>query len=209
MRPSHEPETADGGPEIDDAELVAAALGGSEEAFHQIVERFQRPVFSLIARMVGDPATAEDLAQETFLKAFRRLATYDPERRFSSWLFKIAHNTTLDHLRRRGPQTVTLEPEDEEGGGLAAVLADDSLRSPETAAQRGDLAAALGAAVGALRPEYREIVLLRYQEGLAYQEIAEVAGLPLGTVKTHLHRARKELIAALAAAGWGPEGIAG
>jgi RNA polymerase sigma-70 factor (ECF subfamily) len=104
---------------------------------------------------------------------------------------------------------VTLEPEDEEGGGLAAVLADDSLRSPETAAQRGDLAAALGAAVGALRPEYREIVLLRYQEGLAYQEIAEVAGLPLGTVKTHLHRARKELIAALAAAGWGPEGIAG
>jgi len=175
------------------------------------VERFQRPVFTLIARMVGEPATAEDLAQETFLKAFRRLATYDRERRFSSWLFKIAHNTTLDHLRRRGPETVPLErPEDDEGGGgLAAVLADESLRSPEAAAQRGDLAAALGAAVGALRPEYREIVLLRYQEGLAYQEIAEVAGLPLGTVKTHLHRARRELMAALGAAGWGPEGIAG
>lgn len=191
---------------------MTAALGGSEEAFRRLVERFQRPVFTLVVRMVGDPAAAEDLAQETFLKAFRRLATYDPERKFSSWLFKIAHNTTLDHLRRRGPESVPLERTDDDpegGGGLAAVLADDSLRSPEAAAQRGDLAAALGAAVGALRPEYREIVLLRYQEGMAYQDIAEVSGLPLGTVKTHLHRARKELMAALGAAGWGPEGIAG
>ena len=174
------------------------------------MERFQRPVFTLIVRMVGDPATAEDLAQEAFLKAFRRLGTYDPERRLSSWLFKIAHNTTLDHLRRRGTETVPLEaPEEDERGGLAAVLADDTLRSPEATAQRGDLAAALATAVGALRPEYREIVLLRYQEGLAYQEIAEVADLPLGTVKTHLHRARRELMAALEAAGWGPEGIPG
>jgi RNA polymerase sigma-70 factor (ECF subfamily) len=87
------------------------------------------------------------------------------------------------------------------------VLADPSERSPDAVAQRGDLARALGRAVGALRPEYREVVLLRYQEGLAYQEIADVAGLPLGTVKTHLHRARHELIAALRAMGWGAEGI--
>lgn len=175
------------------------------------MERFQRPVFTLIARMVGDAMTAEDLAQETFLKAFRRLSTYDRERKFSSWLFKIAHNTTLDHLRRHAPDAIPLERpgEDEGGGGPAAVLADETLRSPEATAQRGDLAAALGAAVAALRPEYREIVLLRYQEELAYQEIAEVTALPLGTVKTHLHRARKELMAALETAGWGPEGIPG
>ncbi len=197
-------------PETGDAELVAAAVGGSQEAFQTLVERFERPLFSLVVRMVGDPATAEDLAQEAFLKAFRHLASYDPNRKFSSWLFKIAHNTTLDHLRRHGLETVPLEKsEDEDGGGLSAVLADDSLRSPEAVAQRGDLAAALAAAIGALRLEYREIVLLRYQEGLAYQEIAEVADLPLGTVKTHLHRARKELMAALEAAGWGPEGIVG
>lgn len=172
------------------------------------MERFQRPVFTLIARMVGDAMTAEDLAQETFLKAFRRLSTYDRERKLSSWLFKIAHNTALDHLRRHSPDAVPLESsEEEETGGLAAVLADESERSPETAAQRGDLAAALAAAVARLRPEYREIVLLRYQEELPYQEIAEVTSLPLGTVKTHLHRARKELMAALEAAGWGPEGI--
>lgn len=197
-------------PEIGDTELVAAAVGGSQEAFQTLVERFERPVFSLVVRMVGEPATAEDLSQEAFLKAFRHLDSYDPSRKFSSWLFKIAHNTTLDHLRRHGLETVPLErPDDDEGHGLAAVLADDTLRSPEAAAQRSDLASALAAAIDTLRPEYREIVLLRYQEGLAYQEIAEVADLPLGTVKTHLHRARGELMAALEAAGWGPEGIVG
>lgn len=190
-----------------DRELVAAALAGAQEAFRQLVLRFERPVFSLIARMVGDPAAAEDLAQETFLKAYRHLATYDPERKFSSWLFKIAHNTTLDHLRRRELETVPLENPDEERGGLVEVLTDPSERGPETVAQRTDLARALGRAVGALRPEYREVVLLRYQEGLAYQEIADIAELPLGTVKTQLHRARKELIEALAAQGWGVEGI--
>lgn len=189
---------------------MVAALGGSQEAYRLLVERFQRPVFSLIARMVGDAGAAEDLAQETFVKAFRNLASYDRSRKLSSWLFKIAHNTALDRLRRRGLDEVPLDkPEDDEGGGLAAVLSDEALRSPEALAQRGDLGAALAAAVGALRPEYREIVLLRYQEGIAYQEIAEIAGLPLGTVKTHLHRARKEMIAALRAQGWGPEGIDG
>lgn len=193
---------------IDDADLVAAALDGSQEAYGELLRRFERPVFSLVARMVRDPALAEDLAQEAFIKAFRHLDTYDHSRRFSSWLFKIAHNTTLDHLRRRGLDTVPLEkPAAEEGGGLASVLTDPESRSPEALAQRGDLAAALSRAVGELRPDYREVVVLRYQEGLSYQEIADVADLPLGTVKTHIHRARKELVEALAAAGWGAEGI--
>lgn len=196
---------------ITDRELVARALEGSTEAQHLLVRRFEKPVLSLIVRMVRDPALAEDLAQEAFIKAFRHLRKYDPKRKLASWLFKIAHNTTLDHLRRHAPDAIPLERpgEDEGGGGPAAVLADETLRSPEATAQRGDLAAALGAAVAALRPEYREIVLLRYQEELAYQEIAEVTALPLGTVKTHLHRARKELMAALETAGWGPEGIPG
>jgi RNA polymerase sigma-70 factor (ECF subfamily) len=193
-----------------DIQLVAAALAGSEEAYRELLARYERPVFSLIVRMVGDRSLAEDLAQETFIKAFRRLDTYDRERKLSSWLFKIAHNTALDHLRRRGLETVPLEtPAEDEGGDLIAVLTDPAGRSPEAGVARGDLAAALERAVGGLRPEYREAVLLRFREGLAYQEIAEITGQPLGTVKTQLHRARKELIEALAAMGWGPGGIGG
>jgi RNA polymerase sigma-70 factor, ECF subfamily len=190
-----------------DAQLVARALAGSQEAFRDLVLRFERPVFSLIARMVQDPAMAEDLTQEAFVKAYRSLRTYDASRKLSSWLFKIAHNTTIDHLRRHVPDTVSLEaPQDEEGrGGLAAVLSDDSVENPAAAAERRDMARSLERAISRLRPEYREAVVLFYLEGATYQEICDVTGLPLGTVKTNLHRARKELAAEMSALGWGAE----
>lgn len=192
---------------LTDAELVARALQGHQEAFREIVVRFERPVYSLVARMVQDPGLAEDLAQEVFIKAFRRLDTYDPQRKLSSWLFKIAHNTTIDHLRRHAPETVPLEAErdDEHRGGLAAVLSDTSTENPSAAAERKDMARALERAIARLRPEYRESVVLFYIEGASYQEICEATGLPLGTVKTNLHRARKELAQAMADLGWGPE----
>jgi RNA polymerase sigma-70 factor (ECF subfamily) len=189
---------------ITDAELVARALDGSQEAFRLLVERFERPIFSLVARMVQDPGTAEDLAQEVFVKAFRRLDTYDPGRKFASWLFKIAHNTTIDYLRRGGPETVPLENAEDQGGGggLLAVL-PDPVESPLAAAERRDLGRALERAIAALRLDYREAVILFYVEGASYQEICEATGLPLGTVKTNLHRARKELARAMERLGWG------
>jgi RNA polymerase sigma-70 factor (ECF subfamily) len=189
-----------------DSELVASALKGSQDAFRELVVRFERPVYSLIVRMVRDPATAEDLAQDAFVKAYRSLRGYDPSRKLSSWLFKIAHNTTIDHLRRHAPETVPLEapPDHEDGrGGLAAVLADGSVEDPAAAAERRDMASSLERAVSRLRPEYREAVVLFYVEGASYQEICEVTGLPLGTVKTNLHRARKELAQEMSALGWG------
>jgi RNA polymerase sigma-70 factor (ECF subfamily) len=189
-----------------DAELAASAVRGSQDAFRELVRRFERPVYSLVLRMVRDPATAEDLAQEVFVKAFRRLSTYDSQWKFSSWLFKIAHNTTIDHLRRGAPETVPLEAgQDEEGrGGLAAVLADETVEDPGAAAERRDLARSLERAIRLLRPDYREAVLMFYVHGASYQEICEVTGQPLGTVKTNLHRARKELAQAMAGLGWGP-----
>ncbi|HMB53526.1 MAG TPA: sigma-70 family RNA polymerase sigma factor [Thermoanaerobaculia bacterium] len=197
--------------QLSDAEVVEEALAGSQDAFRELVRRFERPVFSLVVRMVRDRTTAEDLTQEAFVKAFRGLDGYDASRKFSSWLFKIAHNATIDHLRRRELDTVPLEApagdDDEAGGGLARVLADPASRGPDVVAGRGDLATALRQSVRLLRPEYREIVLLRYGEGMAYEEIAEIAELPLGTVKTYIHRARKELMATLSEAGWGPEGL--
>lgn len=189
-----------------DAELVADTLKGSQEAFGELVVRFERPVYSLVARMVQNPALAEDLAQEVFLKAYKRLDTYDPARKFSSWLFKIAHNTTIDHLRRHAPETVPLEADrqEEDRGGLAAVLADTSSEDPSAAAERRDMARSLERAIARLRPEYRELVVLFYVEGVSYQDLCETTGLPLGTVKTNLHRARKELAREMAAQGWGP-----
>ncbi len=199
-----------------DAELVASALAGSQPAFRDLVVRFERPVYTLVLRMVHDSSTAEDLAQEVFLKAYRHLATYDPQRKFASWLFKIAHNTTIDHLRRADLNTVPLAPmageaagDEAEGGGLLAVLADTATESPGVTAERHAMARALERAIAALRPEYREAVMLRYVEGLSYQEVCEALGLPMGTLKTNLHRARKQLAAAMSAAGWGPaEGAA-
>jgi RNA polymerase sigma-70 factor, ECF subfamily len=187
-----------------DAELVTSALRGSDDAFRDLVVRFERPVYALILRMVREPEVAQELAQEAFVKAYRHLGSYDPRRKFASWLFKVAHNTTIDHLRRGELDTVPLAGEDDAGGGLLAVLADGAAENPAAAAERRDMARALERAIAGLRPEYREAVVLRYIEGLAYQEICEVLRLPAGTVKTNLHRARKELATAMRAAGWGP-----
>jgi RNA polymerase sigma-70 factor, ECF subfamily len=151
--------------------------------------------------MVRDRELGEDLAQEVFLKAYRALGSYDPERKFSSWLFKIAHNTTIDHLRKGELQTVTLEAESPDDRGLAEVLEDTSTVTPEHRMLGTDLGVALVEAIQELRPAYREVILLRHREDLSYQEIVEVTGASLGTVKTNLHRARKELAERLRARG--------
>ena len=188
-----------------DAELVASALRGSQDAFRELVVRFERPVYSLVLRMVQDPGTAEDLAQEVFVKAYRRLDTYDPQWKFSSWLFKIAHNTTIDHLRRGAPETVPLEAEDDDAGRASPRCWPT--RPPTTRKRRPSSGTWRGRSSRPsprLRPEYREAVLMFYAHGASYQEICEVTGLPLGTVKTNLHRARKELAQAMTALGWAP-----
>jgi RNA polymerase sigma-70 factor (ECF subfamily) len=169
------------------------AVAGSQPAFQEIVRRYERPVFNLIARIVRDPALAEDVAQDAFVKAFRNLGGFDITRRFSSWIFRIANNAAVDAVRRRraNPVIDAKVPEP-----LASPVPDQV----ETAA----LASAIDRAISALRPEWRAVVVLRYEEGLSYEEIAEALGIPEGTVKTFVHRARKELAERLAAAGWAP-----
>ncbi|MEM7351877.1 MAG: sigma-70 family RNA polymerase sigma factor [Acidobacteriota bacterium] len=189
-----------------DAELVARTLAGSPDAFRVLVERYQRPMLSLIVRMVGDPSLAEDLAQEAFVKAYRKLHTFQPQRKLSSWLFKIAHNTTIDHLRRAKPELTPLEATSAEGDESWEFLQVAEEEGPEYRAVHRQLVGGLEAALGRLPPRYREILILRFQQSLAYHEIAEVTGLAMGTVKVQLHRARKQLAAALAEAGFAPPG---
>lgn len=183
-----------------DAELARDALAGSEAAYRDLVARYATPAVNFIYRFIRDRALAEDLAQEGFLRVYQRLNTYDPQRKFSSWFFQVLRNLTIDYLRVNRVPTASLDELEEEGHRGAAV--DRESVSPEQAAQQGELASAMAAALSRIRPEYREVVVLRYQEGLTHPEIAEILGLPSGTVKTYLHRARKELAEILSEAGW-------
>jgi RNA polymerase sigma-70 factor (ECF subfamily) len=169
------------------------ALAGSQPAYQEIVRRYERPVFNLIARIVRDSTLAEDVAQVAFVKAFRNLAGFDTARRFSSWIFRIANNAALDAVRRRRADPVV-------NVNVPEPLASPVPDQVETAA----LGSAIDQALSALRPEWRAAVVLRYDEGLSYEEIAEVLDIPEGTVKTFVHRARKQLADRLAAAGWAP-----
>ena len=178
---------------------MAEALAGSQSAFEQIVRRYQRPVIGLIERITGDRSLAEDLAQDTFVKAYRHLVAFDVSRRLSSWLFRIAHNTAIDALRRPRPVLVPLEDAGAAGtsDGPAAPAAADPV-------ERAALGEALQAALSRLRPAYRAAIALRYDEGLPFEEIGHVMGVPEVTARTYVHRARKELAEALAGAGWSP-----
>ena len=177
----------------DEAALVAEAIEGSELAFRTLVERYQRPVFSLVLRMVRDRGIAEDVTQEVFVKAWMALARYDPRRRFASWLFKIASNAAIDQLRRKKLPTTPIEAGDPDQSSILDRIEDERSESPDTLVKRRELSSALEAAVAALRPEYRLVVLLRFREELPYRDIAEATGMPLGTVKTNLRRARREI----------------
>ena len=180
-----------------DQEVIARALQGAEAAYRELVRRYERPVFSLIYRMVRDRELAEDLTQETFVKVLNALDRYRPEFKFSSWIFKIANNAAIDHLRRRELDTLSLE------GGPHATTPDQIEATSLQVSDRGEspldelaareLGSAIERAIGSLRPEYRACIIMRHIEGRPYDEIADALGLPLGTVKTYIHRARAEL----------------
>jgi RNA polymerase sigma-70 factor (ECF subfamily) len=147
--------------------------------------------------MVRDHALAEDLAQETFIKVLNGIASYRPEFKFSSWIFKIANNAAIDHLRRKNIDTLSLDgapgAETPEQMRATSLQLGDRRESPLDEVENRELGTAIERAIGRLRPEYRSCILLRHVEGYSYEEIAESLDLPLGTVKTYIHRARNEL----------------
>jgi RNA polymerase sigma-70 factor (ECF subfamily) len=187
-----------------DRDVVAWALEGHETAYRELLRRYERPVFSLILRMVRDRELAEDLTQDTFIKVLNALDRYNPTYKLSSWIFKIANNTTIDHLRRKQLDTLSIDgsPQATTGDRIAetALQISSGGESPLEELQARELGAQIEAAVAALRPEYRSCIILRHLEGRPYEEIADILDLPLGTVKTYIHRARHELKQVLAPA---------
>jgi RNA polymerase sigma-70 factor, ECF subfamily len=185
-----------------DVQLVERALAGDQDACRGLVSRYERSVYNLVARMLRDPARAQDITQDVFIRAFRHLASFDPAHKFSNWILRIARNAAIDAIRRREPEWVPL---DQEGEDRASPL--DTIPAPRGEdgpwrLEREEAARALEAALARLRPEYREVIVLRYHEDLSYEEITEVTGLPLGTVKSFLHRARAEMAAEMLKGGW-------
>jgi RNA polymerase sigma-70 factor (ECF subfamily) len=185
-----------------DQEVVAIARRRDDAACRELVRRYERPIFSLIYRMVRNRELAEDLAQETFIKALNALESYRPEYKFSSWLFKIANNAAIDHLRKRELDTLSLEgsphADTPQLVEATALQIGEKAETALEAVEHKELGGEIERAIAKLRPEYRTCILLRHVEGRAYEEIAEILNLPLGTVKTYIHRARNELRIALA-----------
>lgn len=172
-----------------DSALVQRARAGNSCAFGCLVETYQAPIYHLCYRLLGHADEAEEAAQETFLRAYTKLNSFDPDRSFKSWLFSIAHHYCIDRLRRRRPTWLSLddEPATEELACRATVP------SPEELALRRERNDQVQAMLDLLPPHYRSAVVMHYWYDLSYEEIAQITGATVGAIKSRLHRARTAL----------------
>ena len=184
-------------------EEVRRARRGDSNAFAALVKSMQRQVYGLCLRLLADSEEARDAAQETFVRAYTALDTFDASQPFAPWVLRIARNHCLDQLRRRTPERrhLPLDGEGPYGAPQHREVADPEAPRADEALERAETRGALEAAVAALPPNYREVVHLFHVEHLSYKEIAATLDVPIGTVMTWLHRARARLREALAEPG--------
>jgi RNA polymerase sigma-70 factor, ECF subfamily len=166
--------------DANDRDLVTRCLAGDQSAFEPLVERYHRVLFTVAVRILGDREAAADAAQNAFISAYRKLGTFDPQRRFFSWLYRILVNECLNDRRSRRSHE-PLSP------GLAVV------DSPADLLEASERRRRVQTAILSLSPEYREVVVLRHFTGLSYEEISDALGVPAKTVKSRLHTARQRL----------------
>jgi RNA polymerase sigma-70 factor (ECF subfamily) len=177
--------------QLADVELVQTAVAGREASFEELVRRYQRPIAAYVYRMVGDYDSALDLTQEVFIKVYNSLSRYRAEFKFSTWIYKIAHNAAIDHLRRHAVREQALSGTVD--GERREVTIESKRLTPEQESERKERCSEIESVVQLLQSSYRELIILRHSHDLSYDEIAEVTGLPLGTVKNRLFRAREAM----------------
>jgi RNA polymerase sigma-70 factor (ECF subfamily) len=184
----------DGG---DETAVVKRVIRGDRPAFEQLVRRYQGGLYRYLYHLLGgDRGRAEELTQETFLKVFCHITSYDPERKFSTWLFAIARNLAFDDLKRSRPLPFSSFSETDDGAvWIENRVAEE--RTPATICIENEEQHLIMKAVSSLPPDYRDVVILRYFEGLPYLEIAEILGCPVTTIKIRLFRAKKRLLGML------------
>jgi RNA polymerase sigma-70 factor (ECF subfamily) len=168
---------------------VEAARGGDKGAFSRLVQAYQRPVYNLTYRMLGSSEEAEDAAQETFLRAYSRLGQYDPQMKFSTWVFSIANHHCIDRLRKRRATHISID----DNPVLENLV--EATPQPEHQALEREQGAELQTLISQLDPDYRTPLVLRYWEELSYEEIAQSMGVTVAAVKSRLFRARQQLMA--------------
>jgi len=180
--------------EASDRLLVQRTRGGDVDAFGELVRRYQSSVYGVCYRLLGDSAEAEDLAQEAFLRAFRRLGTYDEARPFGPWVRRVAANLALNALEQRRPQTLEWDDEVDQIRG-------DPLEMPEAAGERAEMAERVRAGLLRLPDHYRAVIELRHYQDMSYDEMASALGIGVGDVRTRLFRARRLMAKWLSADG--------
>ena len=174
-----------------DGELVQTAVAGREASFEELVRRYQRPIAAYVYRMVGDYDAALDLTQEVFIRVYNSLSRYRAEFKFSTWIYKIAHNAAIDHLRRHAVREQAIPTSVD--GERREVIIESRRLTPEQESERKERRSEIESVVQLLPSSYRELIVLRHSHDLSYDEMAEVTGLPLGTVKNRLFRAREAM----------------
>lgn len=174
---------------LSDVELIASAIKGRESGFEELVRRYQRPIVAYVYRMLNDYEASLDVTQEVFIKVYNSLDKYSSEYKFSTWLYRIAHNAAIDWMRRNSANLQSLETENAEGAYQLQL--ESSIPTPEQDRERSEWRSEIDAVVKCLPTVYRELIVLRHSKDLSYDEIADVTNLPLGTVKNRLFRARE------------------
>lgn len=182
---------------IEDDSFVKSALKGNEAAYRKLVDKYDRPIYFHIKKMIKEQELVEDLVQEVFMKAFNNLSTYSHEYAFSTWLYRIATNHTIDYLRKKKLQTLSInDPYKTKDGEIEIQLPDDSFATDKQVMNK-QRKAIVHEAIDDLPEKYKAVIQMRHMDELSYQEISEELDLPLGTVKAHIFRARELLYKAL------------
>ncbi|MEB3103746.1 RNA polymerase sigma factor SigW [Ferviditalea candida] len=176
-----------------EARLAKLAYNGDRNAFSELVDLYTDKIFHLANRMLGNRQEAEDIVQETFLRVYKNLGKYDPNQKFSTWIYRIATNLCIDRLRRRKHQySLDAEVADGEGIDWHAMLASDE-PGPEQRLILSEIQLQMRKAIEALPEKYKSVVILRYLHDLSLQEISEILDIPVTTIKTRVHRGREFL----------------
>lgn len=174
-------------------EKIKQVKKGDQAAFEDVVKIFQNRIYHHCFRMVGNAYEAEDLAQEAFIRAYMNISSFDHHRKFSTWLYRIATNLTIDRLRKRKPDYyLDAEIKGTEGLNMYSQL-ESNERLPEEEVESLELQNYIHQEIASLPPLYRSIIILRYIEEFSLKEISEIMDIPLGTVKTRIHRGREAL----------------
>lgn len=176
-----------------DYELIDEAIDGNEASYGILMERYKNSLHGIIYRMVRNQEETQDLVQEAFIKAYNALKTFNKQYSFSTWLFKIASNNCIDHLRKKRLNTTSIDrPIETEDGSITQEIPDYSY-NPETDAIRNEIINTIHNVIDQLPDKYRKVINLRHKQDMSYGEIAKDLNLPIGTVKARIFRARELL----------------